>query len=187
MKKVHIKSSLGVGWAKFMERPWYLFGLSVAVAGLFIMAGANGPVVAALAYILYCGYLSVMFKHYHGGHVVFDDLFSMDQRWIYFAFLALIKAVLIFLGLLCFIIPGVYLAIRWMFAEFYVIDKGLRPVEALQASSNLTRGNMWWLFLFMLLAILLVTLGGVVFLVGAIAASTILLFALINIYYSLQN
>ena len=187
MKKVEIFNSLAVGWSKYTKRPWYLLGIGLVFVAFFILTSSESAMITAMAYVLYAGYLSLMFKHYHGGHVVFDDIFSVDQRWINFGFLALIKSLLIFLGLLCFIVPGIYLAIRWTFAEFYVIDKNMRPIEALRASSALTEGCRWKLFLFSLLAISIVTLSTLAFLVGAVAASVVILMSLIHIYYSLQN
>ena len=142
MKKVYIRSALGNGWTQFVRRPWYLLGLTLAAFALFALTGSNNALATALAYILYGGYLAIMLKHSAGEQVVFDDLFELvDKRWIYFAFLGVIKNILIMLGFICFIVPGIYLAIRWMFADLLVVEKGLRPIEALKASSELTEGG----------------------------------------------
>jgi len=186
MKNVKIRESLKVGWSLFIKRPWYLLGLILSVAVLFILTSSDA-LATALAYILYGGLIAVLLKHYHNEHIVFDDLFSIDQRWISFAFLGVIKTVAILLGLLCFIIPGIYLSIRWMFAELYVIDKGMRPIEALRASSALTEGHKWKLLLFMLTTTLLILLGLFFFIVGALVASLIAMFAVIKIYKDLQS
>jgi len=187
MKNISIRSALSTGWAQFTRRPWYLFGLSLAVFLFFVLTASGDAVVTALSYIVYGAFISVLLKHYHGGQIVFDDLFDIDKRWIYFAFLALIKALLILLGFAFFVLPGIYLAIRWMFAELLVIDKGMRPMEALRASSQLTQGHWWKLFFFSLISILLMSLGLVVFIVGAVAVVTIMQFATIKMYYDLQT
>lgn len=128
-----------------------------------------------------------MIQHYNGKTIAFDDLFSLDSRWISFAFLGLIKGLLIFVGLVFFIIPGIYLSIRWMFAELYVIDQGMRPIEALRASSALTKGHMWKLLLFTIVVWVLMLLGLILLLVGAVVASIVVLFAVIKIYNDLKN
>lgn len=186
MTIVKIDEALRVGWQNFTARPWYLLGLSLAVFVLFAFSIGNA-VVTALAYILLAGYLTVFLKHFHGEWFVFDDLFSMDQRWIFFAFLGLIKGLLILAGLIFFIVPGVYLAIRWMFAELCVIDQGMRPIEALRESSRLTDGHKWKLLLFAAVVLLLLVLGVFVFIIGALVVSIVVSFAAIKIYYDLKS
>jgi hypothetical protein len=187
MKKVHIRESLKNGWALFMKRPWYLLGLALAVTVLFGVSSTNNIMASALSYILYGGYLSVLLKHYANEPIVFDDIFSLDGRWVSFAFLGLIKTVLIMFGFMCFIIPGVYLIVRWMFAELYVIDKGMRPLEALKASSVLTAGYKWKLTLFLLVAASLSVFGLLFLIIGAVVAFVVVEFAAIDIYKNLQK
>lgn len=186
MKNIHIREALRVGWKNFAKRPWYLIGISFAVAGLFFLGAGNGT-ITALAYIICGGYVFLFLRHARGEKVVFDDLFSLDSRWISFAFVGLIKGVLIILGLICFIVPGVYLAVRWMFAEILVVDKGMKPMEALRASSAMTKGHWWKLFGFSAVAALLVLLGLIALLVGAIVASIVVTFAVIQIYETLKG
>lgn len=186
MKKVKIRESLSTGWELFMKRPWYLIGLSSAMGVLFVVCSSDSALATALAYIVYGGYLLMLMNHFNGTHIVFDDLFNIDNRWISFAFLAVIKGLLIVLGFLCFIVPGVYLAVRWMFAEFYVLDKGMRPLEALKASSELTAGFRWKLFLFGLVTTVLVIAGFFLLIIGAIVAAVVATFGAYKIYKDLQ-
>jgi hypothetical protein len=186
MANIQIGEAFKAGWKSFMQRPWYLFGLSLAVFLLFGLGSANNGFVAALAYIIYGGYLAVLLRHYNGQTIVFDDLFSLDSRWISFAFLALIKGLFICLGLVLFIVPGVYLAIRWMFAELLVIDQGMKPMQALRASRAMTKGHMWQLLWFAVASTIAVVIGLFVFIVGAAAASVVVTLALIKIYSDLK-
>lgn len=143
--------------------------------------------VTALAYIAYGGCLAMLINHFRGGQIVFDDMFSLDNRWISFAFLGIIKTSLIFLGLIFFVIPGLYLATRWMFAELLVIDQGLKPLEALRASSKMTEGVRWKLFFFIVVVGILCLLGLVALIVGALVMSIVATFALIQIYEELKD
>jgi uncharacterized membrane protein len=186
MKKVKIRESLKAGWELFMQRPWYLLGLTAAMAVLFAVSSSDSALATALAYIVYGGYLLMLINHFNGNRIVFDDLFSIDSRWVSFAFLAIIKGGLILLGFVCFIIPGIYLAVRWMFAEFYVLEKGMRPLQALKASSELTKGYRWKLLLFCLVSVLLIILGFFFLIIGAIVAALVVTFASIKIYKDLQ-
>lgn len=186
MKNVKIRESLGVGWTSFTKRPWYLIGLLLAVFALFAALGSNA-IIAALSAVVYGGYIALMLKHHRGETIVFDDLFDIDNRWIYFAFLFVIKTFLIMLGFFCFIIPGIYLSVRWMFAEILVIDQGLKPLAALKASSALTEGVRWKLFFFSLVGTLLVIAGVFLLIIGAAVAVLVVFFAMIHVYETLRN
>ncbi len=182
MESIHIRPALRAGWTAFTRRPWYLLGLTLATLLLFVASMGNALVVA-LAYILYGGYLTLLMRHYRGAHIEFDDLFTVtDFRWVSFAFLGLIKGFFILLGFICFIVPGVYLAVRWMYAELLVIDQGMRPLEALRASSKMTERDRFKLFLFLAVVLTSVLLGALLLIVGAFVAATVGMFALIKLY-----
>lgn len=168
-----------------MRRPWYLMGIALAFGALFVVSVGNA-VITALAGVLYCGYIMLLMRHFRGEYVEFDDLFSIDTRWISYAFLMLIKTFLIMLGFLCFIIPGIYLSIRWIFAEMLVIDQGMRPLEALRASSKMTAGNRWRLFGLTFVGVLMIIVGIFFLFIGALVAGTVLTFALIKVYDELK-
>lgn len=185
MKQVMIRAAIVAGWEIFMRRPWYLFGLSLAFFGLFV-ASIGEAAITAFAAVLYGGYIAMMIKHFHGSKIEFDDMFVIQDRWVYYAGLTIIKTFFIILGLLCFIVPGVYLSIRWMFAEILVIDQNMKPLEALKASSKLSEGVRGKLFWMSVVMILLIFLGLVFFIVGAIAMSVVVTFAYIKIYEDLK-
>lgn len=187
MKNVKIRESLKVGWVLFMKRPWYLLGLSLLMGVVLFVTSSDSMLATALACIVYGGYLAALFNHYKGDTIVADDIFMLDSRWISFAFVIVIKTLLILVGLLCFVVPGVYLAVRWMFAEFLVIDRGMRPFQALKASSVLTEGHRWKLFFFSLIVVLLFFVGLVFFIVGAVIVGIVCTFACIKIYFDLQQ
>ena len=46
-------------------------------------------------------------------------------------------------GLLLLVIPGFIFSIKYMFAPYLVIDKGMGPIEALKASAKMTDGVKW--------------------------------------------
>lgn len=187
MKTISIRKAVKGGWAQFLKRPGYLFVLSVAVFGLFAMASAQNAAYTALGAILYAGYLALLLRHSRGETFSFDDLFTIDNRWIYFAFLVLIKGFFILLGLVLFIAPGIYLALKWSFAELLVIDRGMRPMEALRASSEMTEGIRFKLFLFMLVAILITLIGLVALVIGVVVSGVVVGLAGIHLYIQAQQ
>ena len=74
----------------------------------------------------------------------------------------LLAAAGVALGLLLFIVPGIYLAVRWYFVPQAVVIDRRRGVEALQRSGELVTGSWWRVFGIGLLITLIATLAGFV-------------------------
>jgi hypothetical protein len=78
-------------------------------------------------------------------------------------FLAIVLAALgIALGLALFILPGVYLAVRWFFVPQAVVIEDARAAGALRRSGDLVQGFWWRTFAIVLLANLAATVPGLV-------------------------
>jgi uncharacterized membrane protein len=78
-----------------------------------------------------------------GKKATFNDLFSQTSVLIKGVLAALLYGVIVLLGIICFIIPGIWLAIRLQFYKYLVVDKKMGPIEALKGSWNMTKGNVW--------------------------------------------
>lgn len=187
MRKIYITEAIAAGWYSFTCRPWFLLSLTLGLAVLFFLTSSHGAIVTALGCIVYAGFLSILIRHFNGEHVGYDDIFMYDGRWISFAFVSLIKWFCIFIGLLFFIVPGVYLMVHWMFAEVLVIDQNMRPLQALRASGEMTKGLMWQLLLFLLVVSLLLLLGLLAFVVGVMIAVLVVIFAHVRIYRDIKE
>lgn len=59
------------------------------------------------------------------------------------------------IGLLLFIIPGIYVAIKFVFSFLYLVDTNCGIIEALKKSYNATTGNFWRLMALVVIATLL--------------------------------
>lgn len=73
------------------------------------------------------------------------------------------------IGFAFLIIPGIVIGLSWQLAPLLVIDKGMRPMDAIDLSSKLMHGNQWAVFL----APFALALGGgvVIVVITAIAGS----------------
>jgi uncharacterized membrane protein len=79
---------------------------------------------------------------------------------------SIVTGIVVILGLVLLIIPGVILAIRLQYTTYLIVDKNLGPIEAIKKSWSVTRGNTWNLFFFGILLGLINILGMVCLLVG---------------------
>jgi uncharacterized membrane protein len=93
-------------------------------------------------------------------------------------------------GMLLIVVPliltgiflTVYLSIKYSLCQYFVIDKGLGPVQAIKASGRTTRGVMWKLFGFRILGALIILLGLLCLFVGVFAAYPIVMVAHALVY-----
>ena len=78
----------------------------------------------------------------------------------------IVMTLLVYLGLALCLIPGIYLAIAWVFALPLVIDKKLGFWEAMELSRKVVTKNWWTVFALALLAGLIGSAGIVVCCIG---------------------
>jgi uncharacterized membrane protein len=88
-------------------------------------------------------------------------------------------------GLILLIIPGIIWAIKFSLCFYFVIDKGLGPIEALKASSRTTMGIKWQLFGFGILCGLINFLGLLCLFIGGFATYPTVLVANVLVYRQL--
>ena len=51
--------------------------------------------------------------------------------------------IMVYIGLLLLIVPGIYILLTYCFYGLEIIDRGLGPVEALSRSAKITKGEKW--------------------------------------------
>lgn len=81
------------------------------------------------------------------------------------------------LGLVFCLVPGVIIYCTLAFAPLFVLDKGLGPFAALQASARVTSGSRWSVFFLCLLQGLVLLLGALALGIGLLAAIPIVVLA----------
>lgn len=93
--------------------------------------------------------------------------------------LGIVTGILITIGLIFLIIPGIILALMWFVAVPVLVAEDKGVFAAMSRSSELTKGNRWrliWLFI-----IIYVLLAIVIFVVGLLAAITPILGVIVGI------
>ena len=83
---------------------------------------------------------------------------------------AILATIVIALGLILLIIPGLYIGIRLQFFPLYMIE-GEGMMESIKKSWNLTKGNILKLALLFLICLGIFIAGLIVFIVGALVSA----------------
>ncbi len=102
-----------------------------------------GVIVVVIGLIIEIGYVKYFLKLLSGGYQTVEDVLQYSRLlWKYFLGM-LVFGLLVLGGLLLLIIPGIYLALRFMFVPILIIDKEISVREAFRQSSLITSGVKW--------------------------------------------
>ena len=118
---------------------------------------------------------------------VFATLFSGADRFIPILVLNLLMMLTLVLGFALLLVPGVILYLGLFAAQFYVIDAGMNPVDAMKASWASTRGQKGEVFLLMLGGAGLGVLGMLMCCVGTLATFPIYFLATAIVFTRLSG
>ena len=103
--------------------------------------------------------------------VEIKDMFSVFERNYWNAVIAgLVKGIIIVLGFVFLIVPGIIFACRLAFVSYLIIDKKMEALEALKASWAMTKGHGWTVFGMAMLAIPIFIAGFLALFVGIFIA-----------------
>lgn len=170
-------------------------------------------VVCILLIILIIGFIRITLRFCDGQKPRFSTLFSgWDCFWRFFAAGFLYNLILNVIPLVC-ILPFAFLygagamhhrsfvvlilaaieilviivAIKFGLCFYFVVDKGLGPINALKASSRATEGAKWSLFVFGILCVLINLAGALCFLIGLFATVPTVMVAMALAYRHLSE
>lgn len=159
------------GWDLFKKYALPFIGFLLITALIGIVAaklpaplgadekGRGGIVNAVLSPILSAGFYIVAFKLAKGQAVSFGDFFRGFNNFLQIFLVSLVSGLLIALGFLLLIIPGIYLAVAYFFAISLVIEKRFDFWTALETSRKLV-SKRWFSFFGFGLLLFLLNLGG---------------------------
>ena len=91
-------------------------------------------VITVLTYPFMAGLMMIGIRRAAGQPLSFNEIFSHFGRAVPLIITALVMTLLVYLGMLLLLIPGIYLSIAYMLAIPLVVERGLSPWQALEAS-----------------------------------------------------
>jgi hypothetical protein len=160
---------------KYLRQGWEMFkqnsGGFIAFALLFLiiqgflnyLPRVGGLVALAISGPLYAGFYIVSAKMLQRQTPVFQDFFTGFQFFLPLLLLTGVSTLLILLGLVLLVVPGIYLMVCYLFAALIVIDQRLDFWPAMELSRR-TVQTQWFGFFVFLLVLVLINLAGAVLL-----------------------
>ncbi len=95
-----------------------------------------------------------------GKKPVFNDVFNGFQLFVKYAVAGILYSVVVGFGLVLFIVPGIYLGMKYLLWPFYLIDKKCGIIESFTLSEQATRGAKMdvWFVCFLLKLLIIVSI-----------------------------
>jgi uncharacterized membrane protein len=145
------------------------YSVASAIGSLTSLAGSAVTMVLS-AYVL-GGLVDVALKAVRGQPTQLRDAFAKGRLMVPMLLAMVVNAILVTIGMVLLIVPGVIVAIGLSMYAPLIVDQGLSGIDALKRSWEITKGHKMNLFLFGLVAIVLACAGVVACMVGALLLS----------------
>lgn len=184
IKKFSKREVIRFGWNIMKKNFWFFAGVLI-VAGLInyipkiisesikkefaILSILIGIVCLVPQIVVQLGLIKIVLNLYDNKERKFSDLFSCFHLFFRYIFGSILYGLIVLGGFILLIVPGIIWSIKFQFFGYFIVDKGVWPIEALKRSSAITQGTKWNLFLLGLLLGLINSLGVICLIVGLFA------------------
>ncbi|MBM3831914.1 MAG: DUF4339 domain-containing protein [Verrucomicrobia bacterium] len=165
-QRLDITSCVARSWDLLKKHFWLLVGASTLIL-LINIALELVPVVGTIAspvlrLVLWGGLDWLFLKLIRGQAADLADAFAgFEINFLQLTLAGIVTSVLIFIGLLLCIFPGLYLIVAWLgFSPILIVDKRIDFWPALELSRQVVTRNFWTILALFLLT-LLILIGGV--------------------------
>lgn len=160
--KLSLENVLQVGFNLFRKAPAEFIVFSIL--GIFVF---SNPVSALLlGGPLTASYFHMAHQVSHNRRIELSDYFKGFEKFGQLLKLNLLIFVVVLLGLLMLVVPGIYFAVSYTFAHFFVWFFDMDPKEAIRLSRKTVSGNFAQIFLLYLVIAGINLLGILAFGVG---------------------
>jgi uncharacterized membrane protein len=149
-----------------------------------VLAGLIGAVIAIIARM---GRVKLSLKAHDTIETAgWSDAWAPHPFWRFIG-AGFLVGLVVFVGFILLIIPGIVWAIRYMFVQYIVMDRGLTPLQAMRESSRITYGHKWPLFELAILLLLLNIVGLICLVVGLLVTVPVSWLAITHAYRTLSE
>ena len=201
-----VGSAVGYGWETFKKRPWFFVGASVVIFFAYLVVGGitsgidaavgaspedpsliSGIVNFVLATFIGMGVVAFYLAAHDNPETVELSALWHPQPFWKFIVASILAGLIVGIGFVLLIVPGVIAAIFFMFATVLVIDRGLGPIDALTESMRIGKGHRWMLLGLMAAIVLIILAGMIALMVGLLVAMPVAMLAFMHAYRVLSS
>ncbi|GAB6090508.1 DUF975 family protein [Spirochaeta dissipatitropha] len=194
--------ALQFGWETFKANAGFLIGVFIVggiavwapdvISGwLFQGSGVLSLLLSLLGIVITLvvsiGITKIALKFLDGETPEFADLYQHYDLFLPVFLVSLLYGVIVGLGFVLLIIPGIILMLMLFMCDYLVIDQKIEPITALKTSAAMTRGHKGNLFLFTIILVLLNIAGFLALGIGLLVTMPVSVLASIHIYRELLS
>ncbi len=132
------------------------------------------------------GFIKIILKLIDGHKAEITELWAYPQYLLRMIGATIVYTIIVAIGFILLIIPGIYLALRLQFYSYYIVDKNAGAMDSLRMSWKATDKNVINIFLFMLLIIGINILGALALVVGLLITIPVSFIAVTLLYRKLS-
>lgn len=151
------------------------------------VALSNTIITIIIASIVQPGLIGIALKVVAGSAPRFDDLFSQTRVALKFFCGSFLYNVIVFVGLLLLVVPGVIWSLKFSFWQYALVDKNAGILESFHASSRMTAGYKKSLFVLYVYLGALNVLGILALGVGLFVTAPLTILVLARVYRKLSD
>ena len=190
------------GWNTLKKNFGFFLGMLAIIVAVNLLVGLvmslfseEAPkvlviAVSAISWILdlliSMGVIKITLKFCDQEQATYRDLFSAYRLLLNYLVGSIVYGIMVAIGFVFLIAPGIYLAVKYQFYDYLIIDKGMGPKDAIKRSGVLTEGVKRNLVLFWLALVGINILGMIALGVGLIATVPVSWLANAYVYRRLQ-
>lgn len=178
------------GWSKTKQHAWFI-ALTFIIIGIIMSAVKFVPLLnTVVALMVGLSVISISLLISRDQSFTFGDLFTpvlSPVRVLKFAGATILYVIAVTIGTILLIIPGVYIATRFTFFPYIILENENATVDSLiKMSYKLTHNHFWPVFFFIVLAALLNFAGALLLGVGLLVTIPVTIFASAYMYNRLK-
>lgn len=159
----------------------------VCLAGIWFILRGCAIFFSVVREWLTLGWVKIGLQEYDTATRSYRQLFSMANRLFRSSIASVLYYLMVIVGLLFFIVPGLYLSIRYYFYKFVIVDKNSSIRDAFSTSAQLTSGAFWYLLAFSMLVLFINWLGMIAFGLGWLFTFPVTVLAQTWVYRRLES
>ena len=138
-----------------------------------------------ISVLVQIGSIKITLDLYDGKPLNFSNLYSHSNLILRYLGASILFGLMVAVGFILLIIPGIYLAIKYQFFSFLIVDKNMGIMDSFKKSEDMTQGVKMNLLLFSLALAGVNILGALVFIVGLIVTIPTTVMATVYVYKKL--
>ena len=165
MEDFPYKEAILVGWEKTKKNLGFLILVMIIVAvinvvpdgvrnsipeNLAVLALLVGLISWVINQVINMGLIQIGLKLTDEQDSKFGDLFQISEKTVNYIIGSILYGLIVVVGTILFIFPGVIWSLKFQFYGYYIVDKNMKPLDALKMSAIATSGKkaIYWVSLY---------------------------------------